>query len=216
MICDPVVTSLRSMELRGAIVPGRPLVVVAVHLEAEHLGTDWPVLVTGIGKVSASQSILSLLGPLDAPSRPSSLVNLGTAGALRPGVQGTYVVGQTFQHDLDSSAIAELTGTDPSPWLSLGAGPVLATGDQFVRNPEQRSALAERADLVDMEGYAVADAARRLGLKVALVKHVSDDADHGAIKSWVESVAACSEILGRWLEREGSALPVSEVQRAEE
>ena len=47
--------------------------------------------------------------------------------------------------------------------------------------PLVRDRLAERADLVDMEGYAVAFACRRLGVPVRLVKHVSDRADDSAL-----------------------------------
>ena len=41
-----------------------------------------------------------------------------------------------------------------------GSEIVLATGDVFVTDPAVRDRLAERAHLVDMEGYAVAYAAR--------------------------------------------------------
>src|SRR3712207_8189119 len=45
--------------------------------------------------------------------------------------------------------------------------------------------LAQRAHLVDMEGYAVAYAASELGVPVRLVKHVSDNADDSAL-AWVD------------------------------
>ncbi len=59
-------------------------------------------------------------------------------------------------------------------------------------------ASAERADLVDMEGYAVAYACRRLGVPVRLVKHVSDSADESAL-DWPSLVDASARALGAWL-----------------
>jgi adenosylhomocysteine nucleosidase len=187
------------MQLLGEISPERPLLAVAVHLEAEHLHTELPVLITGVGKVAAATSLLALLAQLPRDRWPARVVNLGTAGALADDLSGTHVVGTVVQHDLDGPAIAALCGIDPAPPLELGEGPVLATGDAFVADADQRRRLATSASLCDMEGYAIAAAARRAGLDVVLVKHVSDAADESARRSWVDSVAACSESLGRWM-----------------
>ena len=191
--------SVRTMELVGNLSPEEPLLVVAVHLEAEHLHTDHPILVTGVGKVAASTSLLSTLALAHRDRWPSRVLNVGTAGALRDGMLGTHVVGEVHQHDLDGRAIAALCGIDPTPPLSRGDGPVLATGDAFISDPAERLRLGGHAALCDMEGYAVAAAAKQVGLDVHLIKHVSDDANEGAGRSWVDSVASCSEALGLWL-----------------
>ncbi len=184
----------------GSVEAGRPLVVVAVQLEAEHLGTELPVLVTGMGKVNAALGVASVLG---RGVLPSEILNLGTAGGLRAGMSGTHVVGTVLQHDLDGDLLFRLTGEVTGPPLLVGdpEGPVLATGDTFVADDAARDRLAADASLVDMEGYAVAAAARAAGVPVRLVKHVSDDAGAGAEKSWRESVAECSRLLGAWLEK---------------
>jgi adenosylhomocysteine nucleosidase len=75
---------------------------------------------------------------------------------------------------------------------------VLATGDLFVAEESARQRLAERAHLVDMEGYAVASAALAAGVPVRLVKHVSDEAGEGAARTWRESVDGCAQALGLW------------------
>ena len=187
------------MELLGAIDPDTPLLVVALHLEAEHLSSGFPVLITGVGKLAAGQAVLSVLGSLEVNQRPRALWNVGTAGALHDHLAGTHLIGSVIQHDVDGPAIALVTGEDPSPSLTLGLGPVLATGDRFIADPAERSALASRADLVDMEGYAVARAAHLLNIPVALIKQVSDGADADAGERWVDRVATCSEELGQWL-----------------
>ena len=194
------------MRLIGEIDPARPLLVVACAEEAAHLGPDLPVLLTGMGKVNASTALATVLarGP-----HPSEVVNLGTAGALRPGLEGTvHQVGTVFQHDLDTDFLRGLTGETVGAPLALdlpdGAvgGVVLATGDLFVAEESARRRLAERAHLVDMEGYAVAGAARAAGVPVRLFKHVSDEATEGADRTWRESVDASARILADWARQE--------------
>ncbi|WP_345709846.1 hypothetical protein [Kitasatospora paranensis] len=60
--------------------------------------------------------------------------------------------------------------------------------------------MALTADLVDMEGYAIATVAGRAGVPVRLVKHVSDEAGDGAARSWRESVDGCAKILAAWVD----------------
>lgn len=185
------------MALTGTVAPDRPLIVVALPEEAAHLNTELPVLLTGVGKVCAALAVTRLLaaGPL-----PSEIVNLGTAGALRPGLSGTHEISRVAQHDFDTATIRALTGrTFGAPLDLLGDGPVLATGDVFVADPQLRAALAEHADLVDMEGYAVAAAAAEHGVPVRMIKHVSDEADGSAGKSWTTTVDECARILAAWL-----------------
>ena len=68
-----------------------PLLVVALEEEAQHLHiSELPVLVTGVGKVCAASALSAVL----ARHRPSRLVNLGTAGALRDNLHETQVIGR--------------------------------------------------------------------------------------------------------------------------
>ncbi|WP_182443248.1 nucleosidase [Streptacidiphilus sp. PB12-B1b] len=188
------------MRLIGEITPSGPLLVVALAEEAAHLDGGLPVLLTGMGKVNAAASVATVLA---GAVRPGSLVNLGTAGALHSGWTGTHEVRTVLQHDLDSELLRSLTGAEvgePIELLPGGDGPVLATGDLFVSEEAARRRLAGQAQLVDMEGYAVASVARRAGLPVRLIKHVSDEAGEGAAKAWRESVDDCARELARWVE----------------
>lgn len=190
---------LPPVQLHGTISLDRPLLVVALEEEAVHLHiSELPVLVTGVGKVRAAASLAAVL----ARQRPSRLINLGTAGALRVGVQGTQIVGCVFQHDFDDAAISALTGRSFGASIDLGTGPVLASGDAFISGGEARARLAVAADLVDMEGYAVASVAQQFGLEVTLVKDVSDRAGENAGKAWKQSVDDCAQRLGAWVRRE--------------
>ena len=177
--------------------PDSVLAVVAVEHEAVAFPASLPVLITGVGKVNAALQVGRALA--DPSRRPDLVVNVGTAGALHDGMVGTHEIGRVQQHDLDSVVLEELTGHRYGRPILLGEGPTLATGDVFVSDPDTRDRLAGAAELVDMEGYAVAAACRMAGVPVRLVKHVSDTADDQARTTWRESVHAASAELARWL-----------------
>jgi len=184
------------MRLHRTISPDRPLLVVALEEEAAHLHvSELPVLVTGAGKVNAAIAVSVIL----AEHSPSSIVNLGTAGALRDEITGTHVISTVVQHDLDDAALFALSGLHFGEPVRLAEhGVRLVTGDAFVADESTRSRLARQAELVDMEGYAVARAAVTAGVPVTLVKQVSDSAGEGAARSWRETIDSCAEELGAW------------------
>ena len=185
------------MRLHRTISPDLPLLVVALEEEATHLHvSELPILVTGAGKVNAAIAVSSIL----AEASPTRVVNLGTAGALKDGMAGTHVIGTVVQHDLDDAALFALSGLHFGEPVQVSAeGPRLVTGDVFVSDADTRARLAQIADLVDMEGYAVARAAAHAGVPVTLVKEVSDNADESAGRSWRETVDECAERLGTWV-----------------
>ncbi|HEX6195389.1 MAG TPA: nucleosidase [Jiangellaceae bacterium] len=184
------------MRLRGEIRADRPLVVVAIEEEAAYLGDRLPALLTGVGKVNAAVAVSAAL----ATARPAEVINVGTAGSVRSGYEGTHEVSRVIQHDLDDELLQALTGRSFAAPIELsGDGPTLATGDVFVSSTADRDRIGTVADLVDMEGYAVAVAARRAGVPVRLVKHVSDTADDGAAHSWKDSVDDAARRLAEWL-----------------
>ncbi|MDM4722882.1 nucleosidase [Micromonospora sp. WMMA1363] len=197
------------MELIGEVTPDRPLLVLAVKEEAQFLPPTLPVLLTGMGKVNGAIALATTLarGP-----RPAGIVNLGTAGALRPGWAGTHAIGIVIQHDLDSDVLRTLTGEVYGSPLALpdSDGPTLATGDAFVADEASRQRLAAIAPLVDMEGYALAAAAQQAGVPLRIVKHVSDHAGEGAARTWRETVTECARALADWSVRN---LPLARISQ---
>jgi purine nucleosidase/adenosylhomocysteine nucleosidase len=175
------------------------LVVAATEAEARHVPGELPVLVTGVGKVSAAVAVAEALTQYGADRSSWSVVNIGTAGALRDGLSGIYAPTTVINHDL-SAELIRAVGIPATDQLDVAGthDMVLATGDSFVADVGHRSVLAERASLVDMEGFAVAWACSRRGVRCTLVKHVSDNADDGAL-SWSDVVDHSAAELGRWL-----------------
>ena len=163
----------------------RMLIAVALRQEAVYLPPEDVVLI-GAGKVSAASNLAAAI----AERRPSRVLNVGTAGALRPGLEGVHRVGRVLEHDFDRLAIEAITG-DPVPGeivLDETSPITLATGDLFVQDEAVRQRLAQRADLVDMEGYAVARTCAAFDVPCTLLKIVSDEAGDEAASSWVESI----------------------------
>jgi adenosylhomocysteine nucleosidase len=186
------------MELIGTPSPERPLLVMAVREEAQGYDYDLPLLFTGPGKVNAAAALATVLarGP-----KPSGVINLGTAGALRSGWAGTQVISTVIQHDLDSEVLRQLTGETYGEPLALvdQGGATLATGDVFVSDPVVRAGLAARAALVDMEGYALAAVSKQARVPIRIIKYVSDQAGEGAARSWQEATTESSRALSDWV-----------------
>lgn len=187
--------------LTDAVPDARCLVVAATRVEATYVPASLPLLITGIGKTPAAALTARALATHPAPETVT-VFNIGTAGALRPGLQGLFEPNVVVNHDMDGDAIRAL-GYDPEERLVLGPAAdgddvVLATGDLFVTDPVRRDHLALGAHLVDMEGYSVAWVARQFGAPVRLAKHVSDSADESAL-DWNTAVDRSARALGEWL-----------------
>lgn len=175
----------------------RHLIVSATRAEAAHLPTGLEVLITGIGKTAAATALARRLASYDDLA-DLHVVNIGTAGALHDHLEGLFEVGTVLNHDINADAIRAL-GYDPRERLTIGpSATVLATGDVFVTDPVVRARLAGQAELVDMEGYAIAYVAAEFGVPVRLVKHVSDHADEGAL-AWATLVDRSAQVLGDWV-----------------
>ena len=159
------------------------LVVVAVPQEATHIvGTE--IVLTGIGKVAAAMSVTRAI----IEQRPTSVLNVGTAGALHDGLEGVHVIGRVIEHDVDHAGLGALIHQEliGEIVLDADADTTLATGDAFVSDANQRAAIGQRAHLVDMEGFAVARACQQFEIPCRMVKVVSDTASEDAAATWQE------------------------------
>jgi adenosylhomocysteine nucleosidase len=164
-----------------------------------------PVLLAacGIGKVNAASLTQALLA-----EGAGAVLFTGVAGAVDPTLRvGDLVVAEdALQHDVDVRALGYALGQvpgEPLPWRADGQlrellereGRALAategirclvgrvvSGDSFIADPARVRAL--RADFgatcAEMEGAAVAQVCARWGIPWAIVRSISDTADHGA------------------------------------
>ena len=153
-------------------------------------GKEIAVCVCGVGKVNAALGAQLLVSKFDA----QKLLNLGVAGGLNKGTElcGVYQIGEAVQFDFD---LTQLNGTKMGTldeyeenYLALNRlkadFPVkkLGTSDRFNDSPEDYKLLTEEleADIRDMEGAAIVQAAYAAQLPVYSVKAISDVAGSGS------------------------------------
>jgi len=120
------------------------------------------VAVGGIGERCARRAAETAIDD----AQPTLLLSAGIAGAISPGLK----VGDVGRiREIVDVATSERYPADGGDW-------VLATTQDVSNAAEKRELLTKYgADVVDMEGAAVAQVARERGLKFAAIKAISDD-----------------------------------------
>lgn len=159
-----------------------------------HIGTAFgkeiAVCVCGVGKVNAALGTQLLISKFDV----KKLVNFGVAGGLNSGTElcAVYQISHAVQFDFD---LADLNGTSigtlneyEEPYLALGLSTCpfplkkLGTSDRFNDSKEDYTLLTQvlGADIRDMEGGAIVQAAYAAQLPVFSLKAISDVAGSGS------------------------------------
>ncbi|MBQ5930256.1 MAG: 5'-methylthioadenosine/S-adenosylhomocysteine nucleosidase [Clostridia bacterium] len=159
-----------------------------------HVGTAFgknvAVCVCGVGKVNAALGAQILISKFDA----KKLLNFGVAGSLNKETELCSVnqIVAATQFDFD---LVQLNGTKigtlneyQEPYLNLNSLPLdfpkkrLATADRFNDSADDYKLLTEelQADIRDMEGGAIVQAAYAAELPVYSIKAISDVAGSGS------------------------------------
>ena len=160
-----------------------------VHV-GQAYGKDIAVCVCGVGKVNAALGAQLLISKFDA----EKLLNFGVAGGLNNGTKlcNVYQISHAVQFDFD---LVDLNGTKigtlneyTENYLALNVlskdfeKKKLGTADRFNDSPIDYKLLTEElaADIRDMEGGAIVQAAYAAELPVYSVKAISDVASSGS------------------------------------
>ncbi len=154
-------------------------------------GKDIALVVSGVGKVNAAIGAQMLIDIYHA----HVLVNFGVAGGIRENTEITkvYQIAEAVQYDFDLSGpngtrIGTLDEFQEN-FLPLAVLPDdilparrLATGDRFNDSPDDFFLIRDYmdADIRDMEGGAVAQAAVHAGVPCYMWKAVSDKSGSGS------------------------------------
>lgn len=153
-------------------------------------GKDLALCVCGVGKVNAALGTQLLVSKFDA----EKLLNFGVSGGLNKSTAlcSVYQIAAAVQFDFD---LVQLNGTKigtlneyEENYLSLNLFNLplerrkLGTADRFNDSPEDYKLLTETlgADIRDMEGGAIVQAAYATELPVYCVKAISDVAGSGS------------------------------------
>ncbi len=143
------------------------------------------LVISGIGKANAAMAALFIIIKYNI----GIVYNLGAAGALRRemSVGDIFHVVRVFEPDRPKIAGREPRVSIPDT-LDGFESASLATRDRPAVLADERAALAENADLVDMEGASVLQACRRTGARCYLFKIVSDTIEHSRDEDIVENI----------------------------
>jgi adenosylhomocysteine nucleosidase len=157
------------------------------------------VAISGMGKVAAAAACQLLIRELES----SEIINAGAAGALASG--RSYAPGALFCVTSAVEGDHELFGASPQPLLSDGRTVLdlpparLVTCDIPVFDSQRREAMAQKGDLVDMEGAAIARIAAMFDIPWTMVKGVSDMAEPTDGKVLVGNLKMVSQKIGDYL-----------------
>ena len=170
------------------------------YYEGTYKGKELVVAYSKIGKVFATLTATSLIEKFDC----DILLFSGVAGAISPDLNiGDLIIADGLvQHDLDITAFGHPYGYVPegevciltdvalrniakevakAKGLKLVEG-IIATGDQFVADPERKEWISKtfKADALEMEGAAVAVVCDSLEVPFFILRAISDSADMDA------------------------------------
>jgi adenosylhomocysteine nucleosidase len=186
------------------------LFVMATEQEyGPHLKARITPVITGVGPVEAAIGTSGALGELYRAGRlPSLVVSLGTAGSATLEHAGIYQVASVAYRDMDASLLGFEKGVTPFtgepaavpipyripdiPYASISTGGTVISGKGYD---------AIDADMVDMETYAVYQAARRFGVPMIGLRAISDGrSDLTGLHDWLEFLHILDEKLALTLD----------------
>lgn len=203
---EPIVEKLENVK--------RTLYAANTYYEGSYHGKEVVVAYSKIGKVFATLTATVLLEKFAC----DTLLFSGVAGAISDELSiGDLIIADGLcQHDLDITAFGHPFGYVPegevciptdvmlrdvakkvadSKGLVLKEG-VIATGDQFVANPERKTWIEEtfKADALEMEGASVAVVCSSLNVPFFILRAISDSADMDASFNFDEFLESSAKI----------------------
>lgn len=185
-----------------------------LYHEAHYKHLDIVLSYSKIGKVNAALTAATMLEKFGC----EMLLFTGVAGAVDPSLKiGDLIAAtQLCQHDLDITAFGHPHGfvpegkvyVEPSHELLHMAGEVarekgielkggiIATGDQFIADPERKRWIEQTfdADAIEMEGAAVAVVCEAMNVPFFVLRAISDAADMGATFDFDEFLKHSSRV----------------------
>ncbi len=176
------------------------------YYEASYAGHNLVIAYSKIGKVFSTLTATTMLQKFGA----EVLLFSGVAGAINPKLKIGNLIAATklCQHDLDITAFGHPHGYVPEgkQFVEADAGLIakakevakemnlelmegtIATGDQFVADPERNRWIGEtfNADALEMEGASVACVCDAMNVPFFILRAISDAADMDASFSFDE------------------------------
>ena len=164
------------------------LIITALEseLKRDALPSGVEIVYSGMGKINAAITSFKAIHQYS----PKKIINFGTAGKIKPELQGLLEIGKVIQRDMDAEPLAPRGRTPlcdrPQEYLSTGKF-LCGTGDSFVtsKDPWLHS---QGVDVVDMELFAIAAIAHDHQIPWQSFKYITDDANENSGEDWQAKV----------------------------
>ncbi len=164
------------------------LIITALEseLKREVLPSGVEIAYSGIGKINAAMTSIKAIRQY-APKR---ILNFGTAGKIKPELQGLLEIGKVIQRDMDAEPLAPRGSTPfctrPQEYTSTGQF-ICGSGDSFVTAPDPWL-HSQGIDVVDMELFAIAAIAHEHQIPWQSFKYITDEANESSADEWQSKV----------------------------
>ena len=164
------------------------LIITALEseLKREALPSGVEIVYAGIGKINATITSIKAIHQYS----PKRILNFGTAGKIKPELNGLLEIGKVIQRDMQAEPLAPRGSTPfcirPQEYLSSGQF-ICGSGDSFVTaNDPWLNNLG--VDVVDMELFAIAAVAYDQQIPWQSFKYITDDANESSGEDWQAKV----------------------------
>ena len=181
----------------------------------------------GIGKVNAAVCAQSMI----LTYHPDLIINVGVGGSLNPALRygDMAIADKVVQHDVDTTPLGDPIGMvstvnkvyfecDPHAVACIkavvdgmdgvnGMVGTIASGDQFVNDGALKEKIVKNFGAIscEMEGGAISQACLLNGVKCAVIRSISDNADDDSDADYgqfmVMAAARSTEAMRRVLEK---------------
>lgn len=170
---------------------------VEINIEGYHIV---PVI-TGITKAYASASLAKAI----VDYQPTLILNIGTAGTIRHSVGDIILSTHFIDRDIKLQNFESVNGEIKtqcifaSKWHSMIKGKcvkgdfIVNTGDYFVTEDDHIV-----GDVVDMEGFANALVAKKLGIDFLAIKYVTDVIGQNSMQIWEDRLSEARQGLSNY------------------
>jgi adenosylhomocysteine nucleosidase len=172
------------------------------HAQIGHADVD--VVLTGVGLGSARRAMEAVMD-----SSYSLCISSGFAGGLKAAYAvGDLLVAESVRTSTDSGAL-QCNSEFVAEAEESGARRIetLLSAEAVVGTASQKVALADIADAVDMESYAIVASAQRFNVPVVVIRAVSDSFNQDMPMDFSEAISEDGRVLMGTVLREVAAHP---------
>ena len=193
--------------LKNAEISGRETIAGVEYVSGNLCGKDVVIAICGMGKVNAAVCTQNMINKFS----PDLIINTGIAGSLTTRIHcGDIAIGTSvIQHDYDTTAIGDIKGFIQGPdKINFPCdkqivarlkeiceaedikcrGGVIATGDQFIADKKKAQGIVNwfGAIACDMEAGAIGHTCYLNGVRFAVIRCMSDEADGSSGMTYYE------------------------------